>query len=328
MEPEADAAAHNGLDAALSWFREREGRYPTLKELIAELAEGGPRLLVERLRLLDRPALVELFDGRGDRKFSMRQIDKPIRVRIALPEGAYPQAARILARLAVSQFVQTVSAPDVDRSIFKGLIVDDAGRFVDEYVVQGLQRARAANAGLILLAQSMREFPEDLRATVFANTGCKAVFAGIDPQDASYIADFWGKQWVAETTVTTGQENTTRLRDHHRAAGAPPQRAVHGPQRQAARPAPGADRGLVGGAAALGVDPAGRALRLVALGDHQRDPDRPRAGVAVHGRGVPDAAGAGRPPRVAATATAAATAAATGRSRANCEVLSWRARPR
>lgn len=210
VEPEADAAAHNGLDAALSWFREREGRYPTLKELIAELVESGPRLLVERLRLLDRPALVELFDGRREQKFSMREIDKPIRVRIALPEGAYPQAARILARLAVSQFVQTVSAPDVDRSIFKGLIVDDAGRFVDEYVVQGLQRARAANAGLILLAQSMREFPEDLRATVFANTGCKAVFAGIDPQDAAYIADFWGKQWVAETTVTTGQENTTR----------------------------------------------------------------------------------------------------------------------
>ncbi|GAA1992645.1 DUF2510 domain-containing protein [Catenulispora subtropica] len=210
VEPEADAAAHNALDAALSWFRERESRYPTLRELIAELEQGGPRLLVERLRLLDRPALVELFDGRPDRTFSMREIDKPLRVRIALPEGAYPQAARILARLAVSQFVQTVSAPDVDRAIFKGLVVDDAGRFVDEYVVQGLQRARAANAGLILLAQSMREFPENLRATVFANTGCKAVFAGIDPQDAAYIADFWGKQWVPETTVTTGQENTTR----------------------------------------------------------------------------------------------------------------------
>ena len=302
VEPEADAAAHNGLDAALSWFREREGRYPTLKELIAELVEGGPRLLVERLRLLDRPALVELFDGRGDRKFSMRQIDKPMRVRIALPEGAYPQAARILARLAVSQFVQTVSAPDVDRSIFKGLIVDDAGRFVDEYVVQGLQRARAANAGLILLAQSMREFPEDLRATVFANTGCKAVFAGIDPQDASYIADFWGKQWVAETTVTTGQENTTRTGTITGPPERAAQRAVDGPQRQAARPAAGADRRLVGGAAAVGVDPAGGALRLVALGDHQRDPDRPRAGVAGHGRGLPDAAGAGRPARLSARA--------------------------
>jgi hypothetical protein len=153
--------------------------------------------------------LVELFDGRPEKRFSMRDINKPLRVRIALPEGAYPQAARILARLAVAQFVQTVASPDSDRSIFKGLVVDDAGRFVDEYVVQGLQRARAGNAGLILLAQSMREFPEELRATVFANTGCKAVFAGIDPQDAAYVADFWGKTWVPETTVTTGTGNVT-----------------------------------------------------------------------------------------------------------------------
>lgn len=209
VDPEADAAAHNALDAALSAFHAEHERYPTLRELISELTESGPRLLLERIRLLDRPALVELFDGRPEKRFSMREINKPMRVRIALPEGAYPQAARILARLAVSQFVQTVASPDTDRSVFKGLVVDDAGRFVDEYVVQGLQRARAANAGLILLAQSMREFPEDLRATVFANTGCKAVFAGIDPQDAAYVADFWGKQWVAETTVTTGQENTT-----------------------------------------------------------------------------------------------------------------------
>ena len=211
VDPEIDAAAHNALDGVLSDFSNGRGhdevkRYPTLKELIAALSETGPNLLVERLRLLDRPALVELFDG--DRKrFSMRDINSPLRVRIALPEGAYPQAARILARLAVAQFVQTVASPDTDRSIFKGLVVDGAGRFVDEYVVQGLQRARAANAGLILLAQSMREFPEELRATVFANTGCKAVFAGVDPQDAAYVADFWGKQWVPDVEVTTGTEN-------------------------------------------------------------------------------------------------------------------------
>jgi hypothetical protein len=209
IDPETDAAAHNALDAVLYEFQAGEGRYPTLRELVMELVQRGPKLLVERLRLLDRPALVELFDGRPEQRFGMRDITRPLRVRIALPEGAYPQASRILARLAVAQFVQTVAAPDTDRSVFKGLVVDDAGRFVDEYVVQGLQRARAANAGLILLAQSMREFPEELRATVFANTGCKAVFAGIDPQDAAYVADFWGKSWVPETTVTTGTENVS-----------------------------------------------------------------------------------------------------------------------
>jgi hypothetical protein len=250
--PAADAA-RNALDAVLGAYHALQGHYPTLRELIDLLADsaalGALRVeaevagdqdalrrvavrerqlsegtagradpaapVIERLRLLDRPALVELFDGKPLR-FAMRDIDRPLRVRVALPESTHPQAARILARLAIAQFVQVVAAPNADRSVFKGLIVDGAGRFVDSYVVQGLQRARAANAGLVLLAQSMREFPEELRATVFANTGCKAVFAGVDPQDATYVADWWGKNWVAETTVTTGtsttQQNRERLR--------------------------------------------------------------------------------------------------------------------
>ena len=236
VDAETDAAAHNALDAVLYEFHAGEARYPTLRELIMELVQRGPKLLVERLRLLDRPALVELFDGRPEQRFSMRDISRPLRVRIALPEGAYPQAARILARLAVAQFVQTVASPETDRSIFKGLVVDDAGRFVDEYVVQGLQRARAANAGLILLAQSMREFPEELRATVFANTGCKAVFAGVDPQDAAYVADFWGKSWVPETTVTTGTENVS---SSGTVAGPPERRRTVGSMgRNTKRPGP------------------------------------------------------------------------------------------
>lgn len=233
-------AARNALDAVLGAWHAVRGGYPGLRDLVdaldggavlAELrAEAGasaggldPGLerriatrerqlaagadpaagLVERLRLLDRPELVALFDERP-RRFAMRDIDRPLRVRIALPEGSYPQAARIMARLAIAQFVQVVAAPGADRSVFKGLVVDNAGRFMDSYMVQGLQRARAANAGLVLLVQSMREFPEELRATVFANTGCKAVFAGVDPSDAQYVAEWWGKNWTPETVVTSG----------------------------------------------------------------------------------------------------------------------------
>ncbi|MBS2962857.1 DUF2510 domain-containing protein [Actinocrinis puniceicyclus] len=208
-DPAADSAARNTLYTVISGFHERASRYPTLRELIdAVLRESPVALLNERLRLLDRPALIDLFDGR-QRRFSMREINRPMRVRIALPEGSSPQAARILARLAVAQFVQVVAAPDADRSVFKGLIVDEAGRFVDEYVVQGLQRARAANAGIVLLTQSMGQFPEHLRSAVFTGTGCKAVFAGVEPQDARYFAEYWGTQWSAETTVTTGSSTTT-----------------------------------------------------------------------------------------------------------------------
>jgi hypothetical protein len=208
-DPAADSAARNTLYAVIAAFHEREARYPSLRELIdAVMQASHVTLLNERLRLLDRPALVDLFDGRV-RRFSMREINQPTRVRIALPEGSSPQAARILARLAIAQFVQVVAAPDADRAVFKGLVVDEAGRFVDEYVVQGLQRARAANAGIVLLTQSMGQFPEHLRSAVFTGTGCKAVFAGVEPQDARYFADYWGTQWQAETTVTTGSSTAT-----------------------------------------------------------------------------------------------------------------------
>jgi hypothetical protein len=208
-DPAVDSAARNALYSIIAGFFEREGRYPRLRELIdLVLAESPVPLLNERLRLLDRPQLVDLFDGRS-RKFSMREINHPLRVRIALPEGSSPQAARILARLAIAQFVQVVASPEANRDVFKGLIVDEAGRFVDEYVVQGLQRARAANAGIVLLTQSLSQFPEHLRSAVFTATGCKAVFAGVEPADARYFADYWGTSWSAETTVTTGTATTT-----------------------------------------------------------------------------------------------------------------------
>jgi hypothetical protein len=70
-----------------------------------------------------------------------------------LPESEYPDAARILARLVVSQFVQITSAADADRSIYKGLVIDEAGRFVDDYVARGVQTLRSNNAGLVLLSQ-------------------------------------------------------------------------------------------------------------------------------------------------------------------------------
>ena len=76
-------------------------------------------------------------------------------------------------------------------------------------MVQGLQRARAANAGIVLLTQSLSEFPEHLRTAVFTGTGCKAVFAGVEPQDARLFAEFWGTAWAAETTVTSGSSTST-----------------------------------------------------------------------------------------------------------------------
>ncbi|HEY0472114.1 MAG TPA: TraM recognition domain-containing protein [Kribbella sp.] len=165
--------------------------------------------LVERFALLDRPALRRLFDHPGP-TFQMRDLNRPVRVRVALPEAEYPDASRILARLVVSQFVQITSSAETDRSIFKGLVIDEAGRFVDDYVARGVQKLRSNNAGLVLLSQTMSDFPIEVRATVFGSTGCKAVFGGIDPQDADVFSKWFGDQYITETTINRSAQSGTQ----------------------------------------------------------------------------------------------------------------------
>lgn len=229
-------ASRNALYACLAPFHLAYRRWPTVRELLALLrveqaatdrlrsALKGPeyrdarRLLdsraaqrdtrvdpaasmVERLGLLDRPALVRVLDE-AEPKFHMSMVNRPVRVRIALPEAEFPDASRILARLVVSQFVQVCSAAESNRDIFKGLVMDEAGRFVDDYVARGVQRLRSRNAGLVLLTQTVSDFPVHVRATVFGSVGCKAVFGGVDPVDAEVFSAWFGTHLVPETTLS------------------------------------------------------------------------------------------------------------------------------
>jgi len=238
-------AGRNAVYACLAPFREAYGRWPTVEELLRLLrtdadfiskvkaalhdhpegrqlrelletrrTQGSSRSdptagLVERLGLLDRPALRRLFDHPA-RTFAMREINKPMRVRVVLPEAQYPDASRVLARLVASQFVQVVSAHDTNRGIFKCLVVDEAGRFVDEYVARGVTRARSNNAGLVLLGQTHNDFPPGLERTMFGSTGCKAVFGGLHPADAEVFSAYWGEQARFETTVSHTERETQR----------------------------------------------------------------------------------------------------------------------
>lgn len=243
-------ASKNALYLALAPFHAANGRYPTVRQLLGMLA-GEERLLqsvrdklrsrgllpdyedllatrerqrrrrddpanslVERVGLLNRPSLVSLLDSK-QRTFSMRDINQPTRVRIALPEGIFPEAARMLARLAIAQFVQVCSSPQTNTAIFKGLVIDEAGRYVDDYVTRGVQRVRSHNAGLILLTQALDEFPEDLLPVIFSSVGCKALFAGVNPKDAEYFADFWGTRWVEELTLSSRAGQTSGLNEAH-----------------------------------------------------------------------------------------------------------------
>ncbi|MFJ8477535.1 ATP-binding protein [Kitasatospora sp. NPDC094011] len=160
-------------------------------------------LLADRLALLDRPAFVGAFatDGTGRLPFAMRALDHPLRVRVKLPERSHPEAARILSRLVVGQFVVAAAARE-DRSLFAGLVVDDASAALDANTIRGLQRMRGANAGAVLLLRTLMDLPEALRTPLFGAVGCRMVFPGIAPWDGKFFSEAWGTHVVHETVVT------------------------------------------------------------------------------------------------------------------------------
>jgi hypothetical protein len=79
-------------------------------------------------------------------------------------------------------------------------VCDEASRFLDDYVVAAVRKIRSNNAGLVLLTQSLMDIPRELRGSLFASTGCKAVFAGLGPEDAKMLSEYWGTTAVGETT--------------------------------------------------------------------------------------------------------------------------------
>lgn len=194
----------------------RAGREAEFERALRTLARAdeAARLLVQRLSVLERPGMAALFDP-GRERFAMRHVDRPVRVRIALNEAAYPDAARIVGRLVVGQFMQAIAARDpeqADDGVFACLVADGAGPYVDDYVANGLAWTRARNAGLVLAVRSMDDFAPRLRAAVFGAVGCKAVLPGAAARDAEAFAEYWGKKLVEERSVTHGSPEGGLLR--------------------------------------------------------------------------------------------------------------------
>ncbi|MFJ1707965.1 ATP-binding protein [Kitasatospora sp. NPDC088346] len=232
-------SARTALQQVVGPFHAAHGRYPGVRELRgllggdeegwAELAEAlrtagrdavfeadlqqrarrrgradDPGvLLADRLALLDRPVFADCFAGTPDAKpaFAMRALDHPLRVRVKLPERSHPEAARMLARLVVGQFLQAAAVRE-ERQLFAGLVVDDASAAVDQHAVRGLQRMRGLNAGAVLLLRTLVDLPEALRAPLFGAVGCRMAFPGIAPWDGKLFSEAWGTHLVTETAVT------------------------------------------------------------------------------------------------------------------------------
>ncbi|CAN3983019.1 ATP-binding protein [Kitasatospora purpeofusca] len=206
-EPDSLEALVKGLRAAErlgSFERDLEHR-----EHQRGRADDPGALLADRLALLDRPAFEGAFatDGTGRPPFAMRVLDHPLRVRVKLPERSHPEAARMLSRLLVGQFVQAAGSRG-DRSLFAGLVVDDASAALDAGIVRGLQRLRGANAGVVLLLRTLVDLPEALRAPLFGAVGCRAAFPGIAPWDGKLFSEAWGTHLVRETAVTLAPDTS------------------------------------------------------------------------------------------------------------------------
>ncbi|GAA2155414.1 hypothetical protein GCM10009760_55300 [Kitasatospora kazusensis] len=175
-------------------------------------ADDPGALLADRLALLDRPAFAGCFPGAepGLPAFAMRALDHPLRVRVKLPERSHPEAARMLSRLVLGQFVQA-TAVRKERALFAGLVVDDASAALDAHTVRGLQRMRGANAGAVLLLRTLVDLPEALRAPLFGAVGCRMAFPGIAPWDGKLFSEAWGTHLVRETAVTHAPDTSGGL---------------------------------------------------------------------------------------------------------------------
>lgn len=217
---DGSASAIDSLRTAL----DGAGLAAQVRELEAyERQSGRPGdasvLLADRIALLDRPAFSGFFvpegagrtagtgtggGGASPRPFSLRALEKPLRVRVDLPGHAHAEASRIIARLVLAQFTECVTARE-DESLFAGLVLDDAAQTVTPQSLRGLQRLRSAHGGALLTLRALDDVPARLRGPLLGAVGCRIVCAGVTPWDAEHFTEVWGTEWVETRDVTNRQ---------------------------------------------------------------------------------------------------------------------------
>jgi hypothetical protein len=207
---DGDAAAVGSLRELL----EEAGEPGWVRELDARARQTGRpgdvgAVLAERVAQLDRPAFAASLDAAGRagtgpaRLFALTpgMLERPLRVRVDLPEHGHTEGSRILARLLLAQFTAAATARR-DRSLFAGLVLDDATDTLTTASVQGLQRLRPARAGAVLALRSLDDISEALRGPLLGAAGCRIALAGVPMRDGAAFAQAWGTAWVEAADIT------------------------------------------------------------------------------------------------------------------------------
>ncbi|MFJ4585064.1 ATP-binding protein [Streptomyces echinatus] len=198
--------------AVLRAAAEAQGAAEAVRDLDAyERRSGaGAGVLADRLMLLDRPAVRAVLasgpEAGGRRVLRLRDLVRPVRVRIELPEGGHREASRMLARLVLGHFLAGRSAREqVDVDVFAALVVDDGARLITAEALRGVQQLRAHNAGVLVRLRTLADVPEALRSPLLGAVGCRIACAGMSPADGRDLASVWGTEWVETRTVTHRQ---------------------------------------------------------------------------------------------------------------------------
>jgi hypothetical protein len=162
---------------------------------------GAAETLSGRVALLDRPAFHSFLAPPG---LGSAAGDRPVRVRIDLPERVHADASRIIARLVLAQFTVWATSRR-DQSVFAFLVLEDAVQTVTPNSLRGLQSLRRSNAGVLFSLRNLSDIPEGLRDHLLAAVGCRVACVGVSSWDAQHFATAWGTEWVETEMVTHRQ---------------------------------------------------------------------------------------------------------------------------
>ncbi len=162
--------------------------------------------LADRIARLDRPAFASFFNpAGGTHQVSLRALDRPLRIRIDLPDRGHVEASRIMARLILAQFTESAAARTGNSPPFACLVLADAAQTITADALRGLQRLRSANADAVLTLRSLEDVPPALRGSLLGAVGCRMAFAGVTTWDGTPFAEVWGKEWVETRDVIDRQ---------------------------------------------------------------------------------------------------------------------------
>ncbi|MFJ5646356.1 ATP-binding protein [Streptomyces sp. NPDC093223] len=186
-----EAAGHTGMMRDLD-ARVRQSSMPG----------DAAMLLADRLALLDRPAFSNSLAATGG--YCLRDVDRPVRVRIELPTRGHADVPRVLARLVLAQYLAAVTHR-ANRSLLACLVLDDAPGTITTAAVHGIQRLRTAHACTVLALRTLDDVTPALRAPLLGAIGCRVATAGLTAADGRHFADAWGTAWTETRAVTDRQ---------------------------------------------------------------------------------------------------------------------------